>query len=77
MHLPVFALTMLLMQTWFSTPFLDQFVRRETAPAVEQTVHLQVGRRQVAGCLVTPAGARCPAAATDRPGSDRSVVWSG
>jgi hypothetical protein len=54
-HSPVLVFTMLLVQTWFSTPFLDQFSRRETAsPPVEQSVELQVGGRQVAAYLVAP-----------------------
>jgi hypothetical protein len=46
---------MLLAQTWVSTPFLDQFARREAVPPVEQSIDLQVGGRQVAAYLVTPA----------------------
>jgi hypothetical protein len=55
MHLPVLALTIVLVQTWFTTPFLDQFARPEPTPPLEQSVDLQVGGRQVAAYLVTPA----------------------
>jgi dienelactone hydrolase len=47
---------LLLLQTSLSTPFLDQFSRRETAPpAAEQTVQIDAGGRSIAAFLVTPA----------------------
>src|SRR5580704_9339279 len=68
---------MLLAQTWLSTPFLDQFARRETVPPpVEQSLDLQVGGRQVAACLVTPvAQQRLPAVllASGREGLTESL----
>jgi cytochrome c556 len=76
MHLPLFALTILLVQTWFSTPFLDQFARREAVPPVEQSVDLQVGGRKVAAYLVTPAAPqRAPAVllASGREGLTESL----
>jgi dienelactone hydrolase len=47
---------LLLLQTSLSTPFLDQFSHRETAPpATEQAVQIDAGGRSIAAFLVTPA----------------------
>jgi dienelactone hydrolase len=61
-HASAFA-GLLILQSWFSIPFLDEFTHREAAPALlEQSVQIDVGGRRIAGFLVTPAAAvRLPA----------------
>jgi dienelactone hydrolase len=58
-----FLAGLLILQSWLSIPFLDEFARREPALALsEQSVQIERDGRRVSGFLVTPAAAgRLPA----------------